>query len=88
MRFFFAALAAFLMFLRAALLCLSLDMDPPLMALEVLHRALMGLGLLHTWKGAQIAALAGLCILLARVQTVLARLQFANHLSPPRLFLR
>jgi hypothetical protein len=84
-RFFFAALAAFLMFLRAAFLCFSLGILSPLVTFEVLHLALMGFGFFHARKSSQIAALAGLWIFLARIQTVLARLQLANHLSPSQI---
>lgn len=47
--------------------------------LEVLDVALMSFGFLSCREGAQIAALAGLGILLARVETVLAGGEFANH---------
>jgi hypothetical protein len=53
-----------------------------LVAFEILHRALMGFGLLNRRKSSQVAALAGLRIFLARIQTVLARLQLANHVLP------
>ena len=46
-RFFLAVLAALRMFLRAALRCFSFGIVLSfLMAFEVLHRALVGLGLL------------------------------------------
>src|SRR5579864_9431940 len=50
------------------------------MAFEVLHRALMGFGLVERRKSSQVAALAGLRIFLARIQTISAGFQFANHL--------
>jgi hypothetical protein len=43
-----------------------------LMTFEVLHRSFMRLGFLQRRKSAKVAALAGLGILLARVQAVLA----------------
>src|ERR1700744_2788641 len=49
------------------------------MPFEVLHRALVGLGLLPRRKGPQVATLAGFRILLARVQPVFARREFADH---------
>jgi hypothetical protein len=82
-RFFLAAIAALRMFFRAALRCFSLGIVPLLlMAFKVLHRALMRLGLLKRSKRSQVAAFAGLRIFLARIQTILARLQFANHALP------
>lgn len=42
------------------------------MAFEVLHRALVLLGLLESGKGAKVAALAGLWIFLTRIQTIFA----------------
>src|SRR4051794_18565100 len=53
------------------------------MALEVLHRAFVLLGGGAGAEGAQIAALAGLRILLARVEPVLAGFQLADHGGPP-----
>jgi hypothetical protein len=50
------------------------------MAFKVLHRALMGFGFFHAWKSSQIASLPGLWIFLARIQTIFARLQLANHI--------
>ena len=47
--------------------------------LEILHRSLMLLGRRPRLEGAEVPALAGLRILLARVQTILACLQFPNH---------
>jgi hypothetical protein len=70
------------MFFRAALLCFSLGMFSPLMAFKVLHRAFMRFGLLNRRKSSQVAAFTGLRISFPRVQTVLARLQFANHVLP------
>src|SRR5882724_5294532 len=54
----------------------------PLMALEVLHRAFMRLGLFHARKSSQVATLTGLWVLLARVQTILARFQLPDHGIP------
>src|SRR5579883_736731 len=48
-------------------------------ALEVLHRALMLLRRGARLEGAQIAALAGLGIGLARVQAIFARCELADH---------
>jgi hypothetical protein len=82
-RFFLAAIAALRMFFRAAFRCSSLGIVPLLlMAFKVLHRALMRFGLLNSCKGSQVAAFAGLRIFLPRVQAILARLQFANHVLP------
>ena len=39
----------------------------------------MGLCLFQGRKSSQVAALAGLAVLLARIEAILARLQFANH---------
>src|SRR5204862_6476898 len=47
--------------------------------LEVLHFALVLLGLVARREGAEVAALAGLRIGLARVQAVLAGLELADH---------
>jgi hypothetical protein len=59
-----------------------------LMMFEVLHRFLVhfrgGPGL----ESAQIAALAGFDIFLARVQTVFARFHFSNHLLLLRMFFK
>jgi hypothetical protein len=52
------------------------------MALKVLHRALMRFGLLNRRKSSQVAAFTGLRVFFPRVQTVLAGLQFANHVLP------
>ena len=49
------------------------------MAFEILDRALVLERVLARWKGAQIAALAGLWVLLARVEAVLAGGKLADH---------
>lgn len=49
------------------------------MVLEVLHRLFVGFGGMPAGEGSEIAALSSLGIFLARVQTVLAGLEFANH---------
>src|SRR5262249_58219867 len=52
--------------------------------LDVLDGTLVLLGRVATAERPEVLALAGLRILLLRVETVLARLQLANHTSPPR----
>ena len=52
-----------------------------LMALEVLHLALMLLGRLFRIKRAEIATLAGLGILLPRIKPILAGLESSDHHS-------
>jgi hypothetical protein len=47
--------------------------------LEELHRALVLLGRLPARKRAEVAALAGARVLLARIEPVLARLELADH---------
>src|SRR6266567_2350779 len=47
--------------------------------LEILNRLLMRFCCASRGKRSEIAALTGLGVLLARVQTILARLQFPNH---------
>src|SRR5437773_6975737 len=49
------------------------------MSFEILDRALVLERVLARWKGAQIAALAGLRVLLARVEAVLAGGKLADH---------
>lgn len=51
------------------------------MSLEVLHFALMLLCFFERVKRAQIAALACFGVLLPRVQTILAGLEFSNHVD-------
>src|SRR5215470_3657980 len=53
-----------------------------LVPLEVLHRAFMLLGRGAGQKRPEIAPPAGLRILLARVETVFARLELADHQAP------
>src|SRR5262249_58228871 len=53
------------------------DLTAP--ALEELHRALVLLGRLPARERAEIAALAGAGVLLARIEPVLTRLQLADH---------
>src|SRR5437868_3647613 len=52
-----------------------------LAALEELHRLLVFPGRGQGLEGAQIAAAARLRILLARIESVFARLEFANHVA-------
>src|SRR5437763_9932508 len=55
---------------------------PPLtFVLEGLHGALMLLGLRARRERAEIFSLASLRVFLPRIETVLARLQFSNHLQ-------
>jgi hypothetical protein len=49
--------------------------------LEVLHLAFMLLGFIKSGERPQIAALAGLCTLLPRIQSKLSGFEFANHVS-------
>src|SRR5471032_2459462 len=53
--------------------------DWPVCVLEVLDCALVRLRLLARGEGAEIAPQAGLWVLLARVEPVLAVLEFADH---------
>lgn len=46
---------------------------------EILHRPLVCFRLLARDEGSQVPALAGLGVLLSRIQPVLSRLQLANH---------
>jgi hypothetical protein len=48
------------------------------MVLEILHRALVRLGSFARVERAQIPPLAGLRILLTRIQAILSRLQFCH----------
>src|SRR5207302_10823542 len=52
---------------------------PSAAALEVLHRLLVLLGGGQRLDGAQVAALAGLGVLLARIEAILTALQLADH---------
>src|SRR6201989_2303518 len=54
-----------------------------LMAFEVLHRAFVLLGLGARLEGAEIAALAGLRVDLARIEALAAGLELADHRRPP-----
>src|SRR6266516_3786129 len=54
-----------------------------LMPLEILHVAFVLFGRRARFEGAEIAALAGLRIHLSGIEPVLARLQFADHDTPP-----
>src|SRR5262245_57910936 len=56
---------------------------PRLMPLEVLHRALVLLGLGARLEGAEIAMPAGLRVDLARIKAIAARLELADHDRPP-----
>ncbi len=55
----------------------------PSQVFEVLHRAFVVLRLFPRVEGAQVAALAGDWILLARIEPVLARSQFSDHGHSP-----
>src|SRR6188508_3532441 len=57
---------------------------PSAVPLEVLHRALVLLGGGARLEGAQVAALAGPGVLLARVEAVAAGLELADHRRAPR----
>lgn len=62
--------------------CSRLRGDPSTafsVSFEVLHIALVFLGLLESGKCSQIAALASLNVFLSRIQTKLAGFEFANH---------
>jgi len=50
-------------------------------AFEVLHRALVGFGLLAGRERAQVTPLAGLSIFLARIQPIFPRGQLAYHIG-------
>ena len=52
----------------------------PLMLLEVLHLTLVLLSLFHRGEGAEIAALTGRRIFLARIEAVFSGFEFADHL--------
>src|SRR6266404_1618026 len=58
---------------------ISLALHPALMALEILHLALVLFRSRARFEGAEIAALTGLRIDLSGIEPVLARLQFADH---------
>ena len=61
---------------------LTVNQPTPLtFVLEVLHGALMLLGLRARRERAEIFSLASLRVFLPRIETVLARLQFSNHLQ-------
>jgi hypothetical protein len=49
------------------------------MVLEVLHRSLVRLGCVSGAERTEVLSLASFGVLLARVQTKLARFQFPNH---------
>ena len=51
----------------------------PSVPFEVLHRALVGFSFFARTEGSQVAALAGLGVLLAGVKAVLAGFEFTNH---------
>ena len=53
------------------------------MPLEILHFALMLFGCRTRGKGAEVAALACLLVLLARVKAILTRFELADHDCPP-----
>jgi hypothetical protein len=53
------------------------------MPLEILHRAFVLFGRLARLEGAEIATPAGLWIGHARIEPVLARFQFADHVIIP-----
>jgi hypothetical protein len=52
-----------------------------LLVLEVLHRPLVGFGGFPAPEGAQITPPTGFRIFLPRIQPVLPRLQFPNHIK-------
>jgi hypothetical protein len=52
--------------------CRGRTFEPELMFLEILHFAFVLLCLFHCLKRAQIAPLAGGCVLLSRIQSILA----------------
>jgi hypothetical protein len=67
-RFFFAAVAAFRTFFRAALFYFSLGISSLfLMAFKVLHGSFVRLGLLQRLESSQVPPLAGFYIFLAGV---------------------
>jgi hypothetical protein len=78
-RFRLAALAAFLIFRRAAAFCLLLAIASSSVMLEILNGAFVSQSLVFRREGAQVAAFACLGILFARVQAVLSCFEFANH---------
>ncbi len=49
------------------------------MVLEILHRSLVRLDCVSGAESTEVLSLAGFGVLLARVQTKLARFQFPNH---------
>ena len=56
--------------------------------LEILHSLLVSLCCMSTAERSQIPAFSGLGILLARIQTILSCVQFANHKDPLAISIR
>src|ERR1043165_8025519 len=59
--------------------CAGSNEQQPSVSLEILNVAFVLLGRCFCIKGAEVAALTSLGILLARIEAILSRLQFSNH---------